>query len=137
MKLLTHEKELDAQALLIVTNKRLIQERKEFGKRTHKEIPLNKITSISFEYELNIGLLIAGIVLTLLGLFLIFLESHYTQTWSFVLVFGVVLLIITLLLKKEYVEFNSNRLKIREENREIEKFVDTVREEIYKNNVCI
>lgn len=137
MKLLTHEKELDAQASLIVTNKRLIQERKEFGKRTHKEIPLNKITSISFEYELNIGLLIAGIVLTLLGLFLIFLESHYTQTWSFVLVFGVVLLIITLLLKKEYVEFNSNRLKIREENREIEKFVDTVREEIYKNNVCI
>ncbi|MCK5474674.1 MAG: PH domain-containing protein [Candidatus Aenigmarchaeota archaeon] len=137
MKLLTHEKELDAQASLIVTNKRLIQERKEFGKRTHKEIPLNKITSISFEYELNIGLLIAGIVLTLLGLFLIFLESHYTQTWSFVLVFGMVLLIITLLLKKEYVEFNSNRLKIREENREIEKFVDTVREEIYKNNVCI
>ena len=137
MKLLTHEKELDAQASLIVTNKRLIQERKEFEKRTHKEIPLNKITSISFEYELNIGLLIAGIVLTLLGLFLIFLESHYTQTWSFVLVFGMVLLIITLLLKKEYVEFNSNRLKIREENREIEKFVDTVREEIYKNNVCI
>ncbi len=132
MKLLTHEKELDAQASLIVTNKRLVQERITFGKRTHKEIPLNKITSISFEYELHIGSLIAGIVLTLLGLFLIFLESQHTQTWFFVLFFGVVILIITLLLKKEYVEFNSNRLKIREENREIEKFVDTVREEIYK-----
>ena len=132
MKLLKNEKELSTKASLILTTKRLIPEKKEFGRRTHKEIPLKNITSISFEYNINILSLIVGIIFALLGFFLTIIETQYTLLWNYMILFGLIIISFCILLKKEYVDFKSNSLTIREEKREIEKFVDLVREEIYR-----
>ena len=124
MELLKNEKELSKHDSLIVTNKRLIQEKKSWEKRIHKEIPLNKIDSICFEYSRNISLIIVGCVLIFLGLF-----------WFLKIVgiiFGIIIIIIGSLLKKEFVEFSSCTLKIREEKENLEEFIDIVKEEIYK-----
>ena len=131
MKLLKNEEELSTKASLILTTKRLIQEKKELGRRTHKEIPIKNITSISFEYNINILSLMIGIIFALLGFFLTIIETQYTQLWIYMSLFGLIIIVFCILLKKEYVDFKSNSLTIREEKREIEKFVDLVREEIY------
>ncbi|CAD7773741.1 MAG: hypothetical protein KBONHNOK_00647 [Candidatus Methanoperedenaceae archaeon GB50] len=114
MKLLKTEKELSKHASLIVTNNRLVQEKKSWGKRTHKEIPLDKIDSLSFEYSKNIGLIVAGIVLIVLGFLFSSWTPYSSQIWFLMIIFGIIILIIGLLLKKEFVEFSSSTLKIRE-----------------------
>ncbi|MEA3248547.1 MAG: hypothetical protein U9Q73_02465 [Nanoarchaeota archaeon] len=132
MKLLKNEKELSKHASLIITNYRLIQEKKSLGKRTHKEIPLEKIDSISFEYNIRIGMIILGIILMFTGLFWNYSKIYSPQIGFLMIISGIVVLMISLLLRKELVEFNSSTLKISEEIRDIEKFIDIVRGEIYK-----
>jgi hypothetical protein len=132
MELLKNEKELSKRASLIVTNYRLVQEKRSWGKRTHKEIPLNKIDSISFEYSRNIGLIATGIALIVLGFLFNYWLPHSSQIWFLIAVLGFITLLLGILLKKEFVEFSSCSLKIREEKKSIEKFIDVVREEIYR-----
>ena len=130
MKLVENEKKLSSHGSLVLTNKRLIQNKKSWGRIILKEIPLNKIDSICFEHSIDILAIIIGIILIIISL--IMGEALFGYFKYILFLLGISIFILGFLSEKEFVDFNSNTLKIREEKKNIENFIDVVRNEIYK-----
>ena len=135
MDLLNNEKELSKHGSLIITNHRLNLGEKEFIKYSREKIPLHKIDSVSFEYRRDISVILIGILLISMAFLFNFWFPSSSQFWFLLMVFGFVTLLIGIILKKEFVEFASCSIKIREEKKDIEDFINVVREEIYRNNL--
>ncbi len=133
MNFLSDEEEHIDQGSLVVTKNRLIQERRSFGHRVYKEIPLKHITSIHFEYDSNAFSLILGLFFIIVGILLLFLIPNVPFAWMLALVFGGLLILFSFLLRREVIEFASPTIKIREKGRDLEDFVELVDELLYKN----
>lgn len=118
---------MDACASLIVTNYRLVQEKTSWGRRTIREIPLRRLDSITYDYARSPGAILAGILLTLIG-YLLALEE---EEFFFVVLIGLLILIIGLLWKREFTEFKSATMTIREESRGLGELTNTLRKLIY------
>ena len=129
MELLENERQMGACASLIVTNYRLLQEKKSWGSKMLKEIPLKKLDSIAYDYARSPTAVTLGILMSLIGFFLALEDDEFLL----LMLIGFVVLIVGLLWKKELTEFRSSSMVIREEGRMIEEFVNIVRKQIYEN----
>lgn len=96
MNLLQNEIKLGAtkDEKIVVTNSRIIQEDLKFGSNYHLSIQLEDISSIEMHYKANNKLLIAGVLITLYGLYST-LTSHYDKTQGMVITLvGIIVLLI-------------------------------------------
>lgn len=134
MRLSTNEKGVAMQGDLILTDKRLVQEKKSLGSIEYKEIPLAKLDSIYYTSSINIWTIITGILLAILGFFLNATIFYRVEIIGFmIIIIGIVGFILGIILRKNFVEFKSASSKIRAENRNLESFIEAVRSQIYKN----
>ena len=97
------------------------------GKKVLKEIPLEKIDSIVYDYQRSPLTIVLGISLLLIGYFLTLEEEIFLP----ILVIGLLALITGLLWKREFTEFRSASITIREEKGKMDEFVNVVRGHLY------
>ncbi len=143
MKILKNEKVKASHGSLILTNKRIIQRKESWGKEYTKEIPLNKIDSISYIYARNHTLLLFGCLIMFCGIaFVIFSSGSSNEILDILGILGFLmipvgaaLVILAALLPKEVIEIKSVTLEIREEGKGMDKFINALRNEIYKNKI--
>ncbi len=128
MESLTGEREIAQRGSLTLTNYRLVQEHFSWIKSMYKEIPIDRIDSIQYESRRSLLFLIIGIILILTGIII----GQFDDDYLLVAVFGSLILLIALLWKKEFIEFRSASMIIREEKRGIEAFADSVRKQMYQ-----
>lgn len=110
MNLLQNEIKIGAtkDEKIMLTNSRIIQEELKFGSNYHLSIHLEDISSIEMHYKANTKLLIAGIIITLYGLYSI-LTNPYNKTQGMVItLIGIILLLIWWFTRRFTVSIRSN-----------------------------
>lgn len=127
MELLENERQMGTCASLIATNYRLVQEEKSLGRKVLKEIPLEKLDSIAYDYARSPAAILIGIFLSLSGYYLTLAEEVFLP----ILAIGLLVLIIGLFWKREFTEFRSASMVIREEREGMEEFTNIVRKQLY------
>ncbi|MGD2250374.1 MAG: hypothetical protein PVF58_18400 [Candidatus Methanofastidiosia archaeon] len=119
---------------LMVTNLRIVEEKKTSGGKNIKEIPLNNINSIEYNCENRSFLVLFGILLFIIGLSLFFMNLDGVY-FTIIVFFGILMIIIGALWKHEFVEFRATTLVMRGEGEGIEQFLKAVREQLYSSNI--
>jgi hypothetical protein len=120
---------------LILTPRFLVKEKKSIGRHFYAKMPLDKLDSIVALRKINILFFVIGLILLLAGVYFLYGNGFELTILNFSLMFlGVIVLIYVFITVKEYVEFRSSTITLREERAGAKKFVDTVSEHIYENN---
>jgi len=133
------EKEICSYDSLTLTNKRIIKKKASFSEDNIEEIPLNKISSIVYTSRINIGLIVIGILLLILGLFTskIPFVKNFEAISSLPVIFvivSIVLIIWGIFDSNNVLIFGSSSLKIVKNSKssKLKSFLNNVRKEIYK-----
>ena len=135
MDFLENEKQVSTHNKLILTSKRLIYNKSTSFGRESKEIPLNKITSIENKYKVDLFYLLLGFILTILPIYF-HLNSSFNSSFGFYIKIGMsfvgfFIILINLILSKEYVYIKSSSDKITFKSKDLYNFLQDVRREIY------
>jgi len=137
-----YEKKLGSYVNLTLTTKRIIKEVEGFFGYDIKEIPLNKISSITYNSEMNKSLLAFGVFLVIVGWLLSNSSDksviHFIPAVNRIIVplfiIGGVIIIYAFLATNKMIVFGSSSLKITETTKKtgLKEFLEKVRKEIYK-----
>jgi len=128
MNLLSDEMNIAHKGRLILTNYSLIEEKTSIGERKCREIPLNKIDSIVTQSSSHVGVIVFGIIILIISVFIMAEEEEVGLVG---LLIGLIILIIGLLSRSEYVRFNAATLSLRQEKKGMEEFTECVRRQVY------
>lgn len=134
------EERITSHGSLILTNKRLIQEKKSGflgSQRQHHEIPLDKIDSITSNSQNYQWMSIFGAATFIFGfLFEVYakinVQNAIFQIVGFSLVVIGIIFFIFGFLGQHQVQFHSANSVIHEKQKNIEPFVEKLREELYR-----